>query len=172
MLLRFMNLDGVPRSRIIHSQPFCCGLPHSRTINNYCSDANDVSREVKYNCNLFERVAPGTYRLRSWPERPDLIEIQRVKFDDDAYHSTWELFLTGVPESANSMSKRELLEVFATAIQPGGLLHDELKHRKEFYSQKISLTAADLQVLHRRKLGKETDNKDEHHNARRDYIDW
>ncbi len=129
----------------------------TRTINDYCGDANDVSREVKDGDDLFERVAPGIYRLRSWPKRPDLIEIQGVKFDDDAFQSTWEEFLAQVrkidPEKAKSMLRRELLQIFTIAIRPGGDLHDELKHRKEYYSQKITLTAADLQVLQRRKTG-------------------
>ncbi len=41
-----------------------CATPQqiiTRTINNYCSDANDALREVK--CDLFERVASATYAV-------------------------------------------------------------------------------------------------------------
>lgn len=120
----------------------------TRTINNYCRDANDASREVKY--DLFERVARATYRLRSWPDRPDLIEIQGVKFDDDAHQSTWEFFLTQIQkddlEKVKSMSRRELLQAFKRNIRPGAPLHDELEHRKNFYSQTNTLFAKELQV--------------------------
>ena len=120
----------------------------TRTINNYCRDANDASREVK--SDLFERVDRATYRLRSWPARPDLIEIQGVKFDDDAHQSTWEWFLILVqkkyPERAKSMSRRELLQVYTRDMWPGGPLHDELKQRKEYYSKVNSLFATELKV--------------------------
>ena len=120
----------------------------TRTINNHCSDANDALPEVK--SDLFERVARATYRLRSWPDRPDLIEIQGVKFDDDAHQSTWEWFLTLVqkkyPERAKSMSRRELLQVYTRYIRPGGPLQDELKQRKEYYSKVNSLFATELKV--------------------------
>lgn len=39
-----------------------------RTLNTYCSDAADFKSNKP---DLFERVEPNTFRLRSYPERPD-----------------------------------------------------------------------------------------------------
>jgi hypothetical protein len=39
-----------------------------RTLNTYCSNAADDKADKP---NLFERVEPNTFRLRSFPERPD-----------------------------------------------------------------------------------------------------
>ncbi|PIO98281.1 hypothetical protein [Pleomorphomonas carboxyditropha] len=39
-----------------------------RTLNTYCSDAKDYKRTRP---DLFQRVEPNTFRLRSFPERPD-----------------------------------------------------------------------------------------------------
>jgi hypothetical protein len=39
-----------------------------RTLNTFCSDAADYNAKRP---DLFERVAPNTFRLRSYPERPD-----------------------------------------------------------------------------------------------------
>ncbi len=101
----------------------------TRTINNYCSDANDTSKKVRF--DLFERVAPGTYRLRGWPKSPNLIDIQNIKFDDPVYQIVWELFFRlvkeKVPEKVKSASNRRLLEAFTRNIKPGGPLHDKFK---------------------------------------------
>jgi hypothetical protein len=40
----------------------------ARTLNTFCSNARDYSPDKP---DLFERVAPNTFRLRSFPERPD-----------------------------------------------------------------------------------------------------
>ena len=39
-----------------------------RTLNTFCSNAGDYNADKP---DLFERVAPNTFRLRSFPERPD-----------------------------------------------------------------------------------------------------
>jgi hypothetical protein len=39
-----------------------------RILNTYCSDAADFDKRKP---DLFERVAPNTFRLRSYPDRPD-----------------------------------------------------------------------------------------------------
>lgn len=105
----------------------------TRRINNYCSDANDTSKKVRF--DLFERVAPGTYRLRGWPKRPNLIDIQNIEFDDPAYQIVWELFLRlvkeKVPEKVKSASNRRLLEIFTRNIKPGGPLHDKFERLME-----------------------------------------
>lgn len=104
----------------------------TRTINNFCSDAKDTSKKAKF--DLFERVAPGTYRLRGWPERPDLIDIENIKFHDPAYQIVWELFFRLAkekdPEMVKSASNRRLLEIFTRNIKPGAPLHDVLARRK------------------------------------------
>ena len=49
----------------------------TRTINNFCGDAADFRRPPKY--NLFERVEPATYRLRTYPEKPDLFDLLGIE---------------------------------------------------------------------------------------------
>ena len=39
-----------------------------RTLNTFCSDARDYK---PHKPDLFERIAPNTFRLRSFPNRPD-----------------------------------------------------------------------------------------------------
>lgn len=43
----------------------------TRSINNFCSDAADFNKTPAH--DLFQRVEPGTYRLRSFPEKPNNI---------------------------------------------------------------------------------------------------
>ncbi len=62
----------------------------TRTINNYCRNAGDTMKRVKH--AIFERVAPGRYRLINHPFRPDLIEVQKISFEDRAYQQAWSLF--------------------------------------------------------------------------------
>ena len=62
----------------------------TRTINNYCRNAGDTDKQVKH--VIFERVAPGRYKLITHPSPPDLIEIQKIRFEDRAYQQTWSLF--------------------------------------------------------------------------------
>lgn len=53
-----------------------------RTLNTFCSNATDYKER---NPNLFERVAPNTFRLRSFPNRPDtrfaIKETENAKWD-------------------------------------------------------------------------------------------
>ena len=67
-----------------------------RTLNTYCSNAGDYDPEKP---DLFERVAPNTFRLRRFPERPDtrfaVKEAQRAAAD--AFIR--ELLLLDVPQS-------------------------------------------------------------------------
>ncbi len=65
----------------------------TRSINNYCSDAADFNKTPAH--DLFQRVEPGTYRLRSFPEKPNNIyELTAIRFDDRAMQYMWELFST------------------------------------------------------------------------------
>ena len=62
----------------------------TRTINNYCSDAADFDGGA--DSDLFERVKPAVYRLRSHPHRPQMPTFKQPKFIDDAMQSTWSDF--------------------------------------------------------------------------------
>jgi hypothetical protein len=65
----------------------------TRRINDFCSDAADFNKDAAY--DLFERVEPATYRLRSYPERPTIIELVRIEFNDPAMQSMWVWFRQG-----------------------------------------------------------------------------
>jgi hypothetical protein len=95
----------------------------TRTINNYCFDARDRDKVVKH--NLFERVSPNTYRLRTFPNSPDLIEIQEIKFADLVYGDFWKELNIKKSKSDpkwSSKSKREKLMFVLQETKPGGKL--------------------------------------------------
>lgn len=62
----------------------------TRRLNDFCRDAEDFCKDAGH--NLFERVEPATFRLRSYPERPDVIDLVRIEFDDIAMQSMWDTF--------------------------------------------------------------------------------
>jgi hypothetical protein len=62
----------------------------TRAINNYCGDAMDFKRSPKY--NLFERVEPATYRLRTYPQKPDLFDLLGIEFKDATMQRVWKWF--------------------------------------------------------------------------------
>ena len=62
----------------------------TRRLNDFCSNAPDFRKDTAH--DLFERVEPATYRLRSYPERPAVIELTRIEFDDVAIQSMWDSF--------------------------------------------------------------------------------
>ena len=62
----------------------------TRAINNYCGAARDFKRSPKY--NLFERVEPATYRLRTYPEKPDLFDLLGIEFKDATMQQVWKWF--------------------------------------------------------------------------------
>jgi hypothetical protein len=66
----------------------------TRAINNYCGDANDFKRRLKRlpKHNLFERVEPATYRLRTYPEKPNLFELLGIEFEDEVMQRVWKWF--------------------------------------------------------------------------------
>lgn len=82
----------------------------TRTINNYCRNTGDTEKRAKH--ALFERVAPGRYKLIS---RPDLIEIQKIRFEDRAYQQAWSLFceIMAKEERWKIASNRKKLEAFS-----------------------------------------------------------
>lgn len=62
----------------------------TRRINDFCSDAADFSKSPAH--DLFQRVEPATYRLRSFPEKPDIYELTTIHFDNSAMQSMWKSF--------------------------------------------------------------------------------
>src|ERR1700730_7398429 len=54
----------------------------TRRINDYCSDAADFAKTLDH--YLFQRVKPATYRLGSYPDKPDICELTPVRFDEPA----------------------------------------------------------------------------------------
>ncbi len=101
----------------------------TRCINNFCGDANDRTRKPQY--DLFERVGAATYRLRTWPARPDLINVQRIEFDNHSYSRCFEAFRIAAEkkygEKFQQMTNRERLEAFVRNIQPGAPFHAMLQ---------------------------------------------
>lgn len=96
----------------------------TRTMNSWTVNSRDVAQPVRG--HLFERIAPGTWRLIGWPEPPDLIEVQQIRFSDHNYKRAWDLFVERVekrPEWAD-MSKRRKLAVFAHKL----LTHEGLRN--------------------------------------------
>ena len=86
----------------------------TRRINDFCGDAADFNKSAAH--DLFQRVEPATYRLRSFPERPDIYELT-------ATHSTIRLCSTcgklsrqhvkkSVPEKWKAATNRRKLELF------------------------------------------------------------
>lgn len=118
----------------------------TRTINNYCSDARDTGRTVQH--DLFERTAPGTYRMRSYPSTPDLVEIQNIEFDDSIEGGACSMYWEALRQIGtragrwNQITNRERLEIFAKAISPGGQWHDrylsEVVYRRSAFDDLVA----------------------------------
>jgi hypothetical protein len=89
----------------------------TRTINNFCINAGDTEGEVKH--PVFERIGPATYRLLTYPNSPDLIEIQKIQFADYAYHRVWETFVDLAKKNPKweTLSKRQRLEAYAKNLK-------------------------------------------------------
>ena len=68
----------------------------TRQIDDYCSNAPDFNRPKAY--DLFERVAPATYRLRCYPNKPDLLELFPIHFEETTMQSSWLLFASKARE--------------------------------------------------------------------------
>jgi hypothetical protein len=99
----------------------------TRTINDYCSDAEDFSHSRP---DLFERKSPAEYRLRSFPNRPDLIEIENARFEDPAYSEAWKEFQSIAQRQVRNRdgrSRREQLIAFSKAVRKGGPLRSMLE---------------------------------------------
>ena len=87
-----------------------------RQIDDYCSNAADFNRPKAY--DLFERVAPKTYRLRCYPNKPDLLELFHIHFEEPAIQSTWLLFAAKAREDRcwKLASNWQRLSAFATKM--------------------------------------------------------
>jgi hypothetical protein len=77
----------------------------TRRINDFCSDAADFKKSKKY--DLFERVEPATYRLRTYPNFPETLELVRIEFDDSQMNDMWKLF-TEIVEKKDAVKWRNL----------------------------------------------------------------
>jgi hypothetical protein len=71
----------------------------TRRINDHCPDAKDTDRTVTH--PIFARIEPGVYRLLTFPDRPNLIEIQEVKFTDPGYKYAWQKFSSEMKSRQN-----------------------------------------------------------------------
>ena len=86
----------------------------TRAINNYCGDARDFKRSTQY--NLFERVEPATYRLRTYPQKPDLFDLLGIEFKDETMQRVWKWF-TDVQRS--DLSNEQALMLFVNYWNSG-----------------------------------------------------
>jgi hypothetical protein len=82
----------------------------TRTINDYCGDAADFRRAPKY--NLFERVEPATYRLRTHPQKPNLLELLGIEFKDATTQRLWKWFADNARKKRNDLSDEQTLALF------------------------------------------------------------
>jgi len=98
----------------------------TRSINNYCRDAQDTDRVVTF--PLFARVGPGTYKLLTYPNRPDLIEIRDIAFSDPAFQYVWGRFVDVMKHKHRAKwagaSQTSKLTVFVNGVvSESGALH-------------------------------------------------
>lgn len=99
----------------------------TRTINNFCINARDSEAKTKH--ALFERIGPAQYRLLTFPNPPDLLEIQKTEFSDYAYQRVWTLFVERAKKNPKwaTLSKRQRLETFARNLKENEKLQNMLK---------------------------------------------
>ena len=88
----------------------------TRQIEDYCSNALDFNKPKAY--DLFERVAPAIYRLRCYPNKPDLLELFHIHFEEPAMQSSWLLFAAKAREDQcwKLASNWQKLSAFATKM--------------------------------------------------------
>ncbi|MDR5905666.1 hypothetical protein [Franzmannia qiaohouensis] len=89
----------------------------TRTINNFCINAGDEEGKVRH--PIFERIGPAQYRLLTFPNAPDLIEVQKIQFAEHAYQRLWEFFVSHAKKKPkwNELTKRQQLEAFARNLK-------------------------------------------------------
>jgi hypothetical protein len=118
----------------------------TRCINDFCSDAQDYQKDKR--CDLFARVNPATYRLRSYPERPDVIELIRIEFIDSTMHEMWKEFAKNTKsrfsDKWNAATNAKKLGWFVRQMSKRGWL-DEYERRKAVVASMPEITLADLE---------------------------
>jgi hypothetical protein len=89
----------------------------TRTLNNFCSDAADFRRPPKY--NLFERIEPATYRLRTYPQKPNLFELLGIEFKDEVMQRVWKWYANAVRKKRRDLSSEQTLMLFVNYWNSG-----------------------------------------------------
>jgi len=118
----------------------------TRAINNYCSDAADFDKAPDH--DLFQRVRPATYRLRSFPNKPDIYELATVKFDEPAMQGMWDFFAKQIMqkkfrEKWSAASNRKKLGVFVKWM--GNPKQQEwYEERKKSFAENDAISLEDL----------------------------
>ena len=59
----------------------------TRRINDYCPDAYDFDKPPDR--VFFRRVAPATYKLATFPQRPNIRELVPIAFEDADMQGMW-----------------------------------------------------------------------------------
>lgn len=115
----------------------------TRAINDYCSDAQDFKKTPQH--DLFQRVEPATYRLRSYPAAPNTLDLIDVSFEDAAMHQMWEMFAKACKDKdrtkwENAGTHRKLT-AFAKFMAPGT---ERRKHYEDLKAAYDSMSSFDL----------------------------
>ena len=110
----------------------------TRRLNDFCSDAADFHKDADH--DLFERVEPATYRLRSFPDRPNVIELVRIEFDDIAMQSVLDTFSTKYAQQWKQADNTKKLAAFVKWMAKDQN-HAEYERRKAQYSMPGDLDA-------------------------------
>jgi hypothetical protein len=107
----------------------------TRIINDYCSDAQDTVPRNTQKHDLFGRTDKNTYRLRSYPNSPDLLEIQKVHFTDHWYQVAYKELCEQMKKGKNrdswkAFTNRQRILIFAQTMLPGTPQHKIYQLRK------------------------------------------
>jgi hypothetical protein len=117
----------------------------TRRINDYCGDAADFDKTPDR--DLFERVIPATYRLRSFPEKPDIYELAAVRFDEPAMRGMWDyygkLMIEKFHEKWGAATNRKRLEAFVKWMAKPKQ-QEWYEERKKSFAEIASISFDDL----------------------------
>lgn len=109
----------------------------TRRINDFCSDAADFKKDDSL--DFFQRVEPATYRLRSYPNAPNILEVINIEFDDSTMNDVWKLF-NEIAEKKNrdkwtTLGNGRKLAHFVNNFQSNTHWKTEFDERKAFLSK-------------------------------------
>jgi hypothetical protein len=107
----------------------------TRRINDFCSNAADFKKEKTH--DLFERIAPATYRLRAYPEKPNILELIRIEFEDTTLQNMWKEFdeqMRARPEWRSVKNEKKLI-AFSRYMSK---MQEEYRIRKSFSEEPAS----------------------------------